>query len=181
MPEDFMFEDHVTEALNLLRSGDAALSASPETEIRTLLAFRRRCLRQKFVRRTAGIAAALIAALSVVGVWRLHRPEPARVEVEMPAAAPAQTVAAAPPPARTTIRRPARRQPREIATRFYPLMPSAPPLERAMLVRVTVPAVTMRAVGLPVGDDHLTDPVEADVLVGQDDLARAIRFVSYQK
>jgi hypothetical protein len=65
----------------------------------------------------------------------------------------------------------------EIVTGFYPLMESPPPFERGLLVRMTVPASTMRAVGLSVGDDHLSDPVQADVLVGQDDLARAIRFV----
>jgi hypothetical protein len=59
-------------------------------------------------------------------------------------------------------------------------MDLAPPLERAELVRVTVPASTMRGVGMLVMASHLDDPVEADVLVGQDGMARAIRFVSYQ-
>lgn len=76
-------------------------------------------------------------------------------------------------------RKPAERE--EIATGFFPLMDNPPPFERGLLVRMTVPASAMRAVGLPVGDDHLSDPVQADLLVGQDDLARAIRFVSYRK
>ncbi len=44
-----------------------------------------------------------------------------------------------------------------------------------------VPASTMRKVGLPVNEDRLTDRVYADVLVGQEGLARAIRFVSYEQ
>lgn len=59
-------------------------------------------------------------------------------------------------------------------------MDLAPPLERGELVRVTVPASTMWGVGMLVMASHLDDPVEADVLVGQDGMARAIRFVSYQ-
>ncbi len=56
-----------------------------------------------------------------------------------------------------------------------------PPFERGELVRVVVPAETMRSVGLPVREDHLTDMVQADVLVGQEGLARAIRFVGFEK
>jgi hypothetical protein len=85
--------------------------------------------------------------------------------------------------------RPVRRQPieqpiqqqRETVTQFFPLLDVAPPFERGELVRVVVPASTMRKVGLPVNEDHLTDRVYADVLVGQEGLARAIRFVSYEQ
>ena len=70
---------------------------------------------------------------------------------------------------------------REIATGFYPLLDVQPPFERGELVRVVVPAGTMRTVGLPVSEDHLTDLVQADVLVGQEGLARAIRFVGFEK
>ncbi len=35
----------------------------------------------------------------------------------------------------------------------------------------------MRTVGLPVSEDHLADRVQADVLVGEEGLPRAIRFV----
>ncbi len=55
-----------------------------------------------------------------------------------------------------------------------------PPFERGELVRVVVPASTMRDVGLPVSQDHLSDFVQADVLVGQEGLARAIRFVGFE-
>jgi hypothetical protein len=38
----------------------------------------------------------------------------------------------------------------------------------------------MRKVGLPVNEDRLSDRVYADVLVGDEGLARAIRFVRYE-
>ncbi len=60
-------------------------------------------------------------------------------------------------------------------------MDSPPPFERGEILRMVVPAATMRTVGLPVSEAHLADPVEADVLVGQEGLARAIRFVSYEQ
>ena len=61
---------------------------------------------------------------------------------------------------------PAQRTTREIVTQFFPLLDVAPPFERGELLRVTVPASTMREVGLPVNEDHLTDRVYADVLGG---------------
>jgi hypothetical protein len=38
----------------------------------------------------------------------------------------------------------------------------------------------MQMVGLPVREDRLADSVEADVLVGEEGLPRAIRFVSFE-
>lgn len=67
--------------------------------------------------------------------------------------------------------------PREIVTDFFPLIDAPPPIGRGELVRVMVPASTMRTVGLPVNEDRLTDQVKADVLVSEDGLATAIRFV----
>jgi hypothetical protein len=52
-----------------------------------------------------------------------------------------------------------------------------PPFGRGELIRMTVPAATMRGVGLQVREDQLSQPVQADVLVGEEGLARAIRFV----
>jgi hypothetical protein len=84
-------------------------------------------------------------------------------------------------PKATPKARPVKRQPREIVTQFFPLLDVAPPFERGELLRVTVPASTMRRVGLPVNEERLGDRVYADVLVGQEGLARAIRFVSYEQ
>lgn len=68
--------------------------------------------------------------------------------------------------------------PREVVTEFFPLMDPAPPLDGAALFRVRVPASAMQAVGLPVREERLNDRVQADVVVGEEGLARAIRFVT---
>jgi hypothetical protein len=72
---------------------------------------------------------------------------------------------------------PVRETATETVTEFFPLMDVAPPFGRGELVRVRLPAAAMRTVGLPVAEDRLLEPIQADVLVGQEGLARAIRFV----
>lgn len=166
-----MSDERVTEALNALRRADLDIETGPDAEIRVLLAFRRRRRRfQRVVFANAIAAAVLIFALlrSSAGKWPVPKPSPSIATLETPAR-----------PEALEIPEPAEAE--EIATPFFPLMVSPPPLERALLVRVTVRASAMRSVGLNVGDEHLSDLVQADVLVGQDDLARAIRFVSYRK
>ncbi|HLL72449.1 MAG TPA: hypothetical protein VK363_13490 [Pyrinomonadaceae bacterium] len=53
----------------------------------------------------------------------------------------------------------------------------APPLESGQLVRVQVPRAALASLGLPLNAERGNEPVKADVLVGYDGLARAIRFV----
>src|SRR6202035_5771319 len=67
----------------------------------------------------------------------------------------------------------------ETAAGFYPL-PDAdalPPVESAMVVRVQLPMASLELIGFPVYQDRDSDPVEAEVLLGQDGLARGVRLV----
>jgi hypothetical protein len=67
----------------------------------------------------------------------------------------------------------------EISTRFYAL-PGNDPLERldrGRLVRVRLPRPALRAFGFPMNEDRAFETVKADVILGEDGLARAIRFV----
>jgi hypothetical protein len=178
-----MSEDRVTEALNALRKADVDLDTDPEAEIHALLAFRRQQHGRRLRRVTISVsvsAAAVVAALllSVMHAGTHGTPAPS-VAVNFSPSPPPLTLVPGREPA--TPQSSPDRDTEEIATDFYPLMVSAPPLERGLLVRVTVPASTMRSFGLSIGDDHLSDLVEADVLVGQDALARSIRFVSRRK
>jgi len=62
---------------------------------------------------------------------------------------------------------------------FYAL-PSAselPPVETAMVVRVQLPMSSLRLMGLLVSEESSAERIQADVLVGQDGLARGVRFV----
>jgi hypothetical protein len=51
------------------------------------------------------------------------------------------------------------------------------PMESGELIRVQMPRSALVKFGLPVNVEHADVPVKADLLVGEDGLARAIRFV----
>jgi hypothetical protein len=72
----------------------------------------------------------------------------------------------------------------EYTTDFFPLSYSddQKPMEsgeviRVQVIRVQMPRPALIAFGLPVNIEHPDVPVKADLLVGEDGLARAIRFV----
>lgn len=169
-------EQDIVVALRALGHADEAIEPSPELEIRVRGAFRAQKARRKWNRAAWTIAAA--AAVLVIGMFIARRPRP----VEQHAIQQSPTIAApveqpvpvsAPPKAqRARVARP-----RETVTEFFPLIDAPPPMDRGELFRVTVPAAAMRTVGLPVSEDRLADRVQADVLVSEDGLATAIRFV----
>ena len=67
----------------------------------------------------------------------------------------------------------------EITTDFFPISyGSAPNLqEGGQLMRVELPRSAMARFGLPVNMERASETVKADVLIGSDGLAQAIRFV----
>jgi hypothetical protein len=201
-----MSEESVIAALRALAEQDRGREAPEYVEARVLQAFARKQTHRRW-RNGLGWSLAAAAAMTVLFAGlRGRQPDPQPIRYVAPsrkvAAKPPQLAAASPPLAefpdaeRTTpanARRPPLARPapprnltpvaptREVVTDFFPLLKVAPPFERGELLRVMVPASTMRRVGLPVNEDRLADPVYADVLVGQDGLARAIRFVSYEQ
>jgi len=176
-----MSEDRVIQALRALSEHDASWEASPEVEARLRVQFQTRKLRGAW-RRAAVWAAAAAAALVMFFVVTNRKPSaPALVHevvtqavAVQPEVAPAAVVKS---PRR--VRRPVTR-PQEVVTDFFPLMDPAPPFERGQLLRVELPASAMQMVGLPVREDRLAESVQADVLVGEEGLPRAIRFVSFE-
>jgi hypothetical protein len=74
--------------------------------------------------------------------------------------------------------RPANYEPEE-TTEFIPTIQGSDsaPLSSGQVVRVMVPKSAMSYFGLPVNVDRANERVAADVLLGEDGLARAIRFV----
>ncbi len=70
-------------------------------------------------------------------------------------------------------------QSREIATDFIPLryMNAASFQDGGQIVRVELPRSALATFGLPVNMDRYNEKVKADVIVGVDGLAHAIRFV----
>jgi len=67
----------------------------------------------------------------------------------------------------------------ERVTEFISLVagaPAATPLEGGQLVRVQLPRAALASLGLPLNVERENESVKADVLLGNDGLARAIRF-----
>ena len=59
-------------------------------------------------------------------------------------------------------------------------IPYAPPftrIDQGQVVRVRVPRQSLRSLGLPVNEDRMFERVPADLLMGEDGVPRAIRFV----
>jgi hypothetical protein len=68
---------------------------------------------------------------------------------------------------------------KEVATPFFPLPFSdvALPLEQASVIRVDLPRSALELAGLPVEEARRNERIRADLVLGADGLARAIRFV----
>jgi hypothetical protein len=182
-------EDRVLRALEALRRADRNKKAPARVEDKLLAAYRSR-QREPGSSRWQLVAAVAAAALVAVLVGRLYSERREMVHPNAASAwkpAPAVTVvrhaqASAAPSVLAVARKrnvvQVQEAPREIVTDFFPLMDVAPPLGRGELLRVAVPASAMRSVGLPVREDRLDEPVQADVLIGEEGMVRAIRFVS---
>ncbi len=187
MREDHFKEDQVLQALQALAESDRAQGAPPEVEARLLGAFHARRRSGRHRPTIAALAASLAIALLL---WPNHTSKPVVSAAPPVLQAPE---AARPAPVAVTItnvvrasRKVARRiavvrQPeaREVVTDFFPLMNPAPSFGRGQMLRVQLPAAAMQTVGLPVPDGHLGDLVQADVLVGEEGMPRAIRFVRF--
>ena len=176
-----MSEDRIVEALRALSERDRSKEASPEVEARLRVQFQSRGQKRAW-RRTAVWAAAAAAAMVVFFVVTNRKPPapaPVREVVRQAVVVPPEAPPAAVVKTARRVRKSATR-PQEVVTDFFPLMDPAPPFERGQLLRVELPASAMQMVGLPVREDRLADSVQADVLVGEEGLPRAIRFVSFE-
>ena len=169
----------MNELLKALADADREREASPAVEMRLRAAFRKRYERRiwpYFAAVAAAIAAVIV--LSIIKTKPPLRPQVIETREVAPIVQPVPVARnEAPGPRRVVHRRPPPPK-EEIVTEFYPLMEDPLPFERGELLRVSLPAAAMRTVGVPVSEDRLGEIVQADVLVGQEGLARAIRFVN---
>ena len=148
-------------------AADGLREAPAAVEERVLGEF---CRRTRTRRRNLGMAigAGAIAAGIAIAVMLWIRPAPV-----------SPTVASS----TTTV---ARLEAQEITlqstTMFLPISTAAgcgylPPMESATVVRVELPMSSVRLMGWPVSEERAGEGVEADMLLGQDGLARGVRFV----
>jgi hypothetical protein len=185
MKEEHVKEDYVLQALGALAKYDRERETPPEVEARLLVAFRSRRRSGPGWLIFAAIAATLVIALLL---WPNRTPKPVVSAVQPVSQAPVAARPALPAaakialPRRKVLRKVAvakQSQPHEVVTDFFPLMNPAPSFERGQMLRVQLPAAAMQTVGLPVREEDLDNLIQADVLVGEEGMPRAIRFVRF--
>ena len=151
-------DSELNAALRALAEDDAKLSSSPDVEKRLLSEVRAisRARRRRTWLGVSSVAAALLLGIALY-VWRIGNRQPSDT-VQSPSA----------PEAAIT----------EVATEFLPLPYYHVPMNTGSTVRIQVPATALVSFGLaPNGFREGDGTVQADVLVGDDGLARAVRFV----
>jgi hypothetical protein len=145
-------------------------------------------------------AALLLVVLTGLALWTRHprlvamqavRSHPVAAPIALKESAPKQNSARV-KPARAVrsphrvVKTPKPAQPMvteaasaEIATPFFalPFSDASLPLAQAAVIRVELPRSALALAGLPVDEDRRNERVDADLVVGADGLARAIRFV----
>src|SRR3954468_22900869 len=137
----------------------------------------------------AAAAASIALILAAVSMWQtiLGDRRDAAIAPSAPAVPVMQAIASLPPPAVLTVSHSAKRMRPTPPRREDAITPSGfvalpwtaglPAFESGEIVRMEVPVASLPAYGIDIssGADR---PVEADILIGQDGLARAIRLVT---
>ena len=153
------------------------MNEAPRELEEKLLAMFRAHHRGRRRNRWLGFAGALAAAV-LLGIELMPRPATKGVTPIVVPKEIAKDVPVAAPPVKAAKKRKKKRA-QEVMTAYFPLpYGSGAPLEAVHVVRVRVPRSAMTMVGLPVNPERSAARVDADVVLGQDGLARAIRFVS---
>lgn len=154
---DMNRDDAVTDALRRLKEDDQAVSAAPSVEARLreeVRALGSRRQRHSWIVWLEIAAAAVVLAAVALSWFMGNRSAP-----------PAEVV-----PVQVAV---------ETATPFFPLFYGSVPAAQTHLVRMEVPRTALVRFGLTSVDavDGVGGTVLADVLVGDDGLARAVRFI----
>lgn len=158
-------------------------TASPSVEQRLIANFRgRKVRRRRAIWGSASGAFAAAAAVVALSLWVSTSKQPGTIARSTPSVVSSTGKAIAspqPPQSEVPEARFAVVRTDDLASSFYPLPEATdlPAIETAMVVRVEMPASSLQFMGVPLGDEISADPVEADVLLGQDGLARGVRLV----
>ena len=142
-------------------AADGPRQAPPHIEERLMTEFRRMKRRRNLMTWVPAALSAASAAGIVLLLWTHgDKPKP----VQAPEMVASQSIV------------PAAEE--ESDASFYPL-PEAealPALENAMVVRVQLPVSSLELMGVPVSQERADTSVQADLLLGQDGLARGVRL-----
>ena len=176
-------ERRLSEWLAEYRDSLDLVSSPAELEFRLRAEVRRR----RRVAVAPWILAAGAAAALVLGIWiGRARPEaaviptvvsaPQIMERSLPEPSAAEAVVVRTAPRRIPVS--AQVEARPIAV--FVMLPGSelmPPTQALQIMRVQIPRTRIQALGWPVNADRLDERVLADVVVGDDGLARAVRLV----
>ena len=189
------WETMIAARLRLLASADREEQAPPRVEGFLRSAYRVHCgsRRGRWAWVAWGaVAASVLAFLAITAPWSQGSRTPQAEPDATPPAAPSRLEPPAPPsplpvqrrtprPRRYNVGVEPRRVPgvRELVTEFIPLVDDdlLEGEETRQVVRVRVSRASLVSFGLPVTDDAPAGRIQADVILGVDGMARAIRFV----
>jgi len=159
-------ERDVAAALRILATSSQSLEAPARVERMLLAAFRRGARAQSAAKSGAlwpawGIAEAL-AVLAVAAALQPRAPAPVAIDN----VAASQAVESA--------------DSSEVATQYFALEQDTDlsALEGAPVVRMKLPRTVLTTFGLPMNPERAEEHVQADVVLGPDGFARAVRFVN---
>jgi hypothetical protein len=165
MEESRVHDHSLTSALKAVAEDDVKLGASAAVESRLLEEVRLMAHARR--RRTRAAAFALAAALVVAVAVRVWRSETERRSADTAAV--------------RSVSYQVSSSAGDVKTAFLPLRYSDVPVTGAQIVRLEVPRAALTSFGVAPADTvrgSSAGTVLADVLVGADGLARAVRFVS---
>jgi hypothetical protein len=184
MSRQDMGDFDLNEKLRVLREATRALEAPQRVEEALREAYRaRRSMPRRHPARLWPHWALAAAVGMVVGAGLLallYRPrtQPAPVATVPSPAVKADVASLPAPPAPPLVAARAAR-PAEVAGDFVSLVPDVAwgPGESGQIMRVSMPRAALQSFGLPVDESRAFEMVRADIIVGQDMVARAIRVV----
>jgi hypothetical protein len=166
--QDHMDQERaLSEWLRQVGDADATSGASPAVRERLVAEVRaRRHLRRATAIKMYALAAGLVLA-TALPVWQLTSQHSVATQPSIERSPRAVTIPAGDA---------------EVATAFYPLAYGAVPVTQGNIVRVAVSPAAVAALGVvPTNmNGSPADVLLADVVVGEDGLARAVRFVRTQ-
>ena len=162
--------------------------APARVEIALLNKFRRHH-RVRRLRRAAAAVTAIAAAACLSLFIRIPEqagpPQPIAVHPAPPAIAWTRTKTKTVPRQTVRVHKPTAKPPMDqlAMTDFVPLPFGDYSMveESATIVRVELPRSALRLAGFNVAEERANDRVQADVVLGADGLAHAVRFVKYQQ
>jgi hypothetical protein len=183
-------EEKLTVGLAAWAEASSAEQAPPRLEQKLIEAFRQNSAPARRSRRWIPVvaagsiaAAALLVKLLTPAAPPIAQAPPApRVEAVETVSATPVIVPEPPPkirPARRVVRRARPTPPAQAQLDFLPVAQGDgwTPLDGGRLVRVGLPRTALRVFGLPMDEERAQEQVQADVMLSNDGLLRAIRFV----